>query len=466
MFLRASSGRPVVDVIPFFDDGWYHLFYLSPIDVDQRARCTWEHVRSRDLVRWEALPTALHPEPGYIDQDATWTGSVVRVGDRYHLYYTALDTSDPRQQQRIALAVSDDLISFEKVRDFRFPIPAGEHWDTDNFRDPFVTREDDGYRMLISTRWRDQEDGRSGFIAVSHSADGLGWSEPEVYYDGCDTFCPECVDVRRLASTSVLSYSTFTDRKRTVFRARETGDEAWQVPGNAEPDGAWWYASKSLTDQAGAVVSFGWVSDGLTQHGASYHFGGDLALPRQLWLPQRGVLGWRIPDAVRAEFANPVAVTLSVDDHEIGDVTTTIDGLRSTSRLAIVPEWTPAASLTTIELHLDHRGSFALAIAGDTGVRLTLDAARGLATLNPARAADRGLDFDEAVAIHRFAPSGPVTLEIVRRGPVVEICLDRRSWFTARIVPADPWLAGTISGTKATIAVTMCAAADPEEYCP
>ena len=115
MFTRSDSGLPAADVIPYFEDGWYHLFFLSPVSMDGDRLCSsWEHVRSLDLVNWEPLPTALMPQAGTPDVDAAWTGSVIRINDEWVIYYTARDNSSANGQQRLAIAVSKDQGNFTR----------------------------------------------------------------------------------------------------------------------------------------------------------------------------------------------------------------------------------------------------------------------------------------------------------------------------------------------------------------
>ncbi len=65
-------------------DAPYHLFFLQAPrtlrDPEERhGRATVGHAVSRDLVRWEELPTALEAGPaGAWDDRAIWTGSMIR----------------------------------------------------------------------------------------------------------------------------------------------------------------------------------------------------------------------------------------------------------------------------------------------------------------------------------------------------------------------------------------------------
>ena len=118
IFTRYADLAPVGDVIPFFDDGTYHLFTLTPppgtLHFPGRLRTTWRHLRSADLVHWEQLPDALSPgADGEPDHDGVWTGSVLRVGDVYNIFYTghSLESTAP---QSVCRATSFDGIYWAK----------------------------------------------------------------------------------------------------------------------------------------------------------------------------------------------------------------------------------------------------------------------------------------------------------------------------------------------------------------
>ena len=73
------------------------------------------HAVSRDLRDWEVLPTALSPgPPGAFDDQATWTGSVLQAGGRWHMFYSGISTRDDGRVQRVGLATSEDLGTWER----------------------------------------------------------------------------------------------------------------------------------------------------------------------------------------------------------------------------------------------------------------------------------------------------------------------------------------------------------------
>jgi beta-fructofuranosidase len=178
-----------------------HVFFLhAPRDLAdpelRHGHARIGHAVSRDLRAWEVLPNALDPgRPGSFDDQATWTGSVLAADGRWQLFYTGISTREDGLVQRIGLATSDDLLSWEKQGmlleadprwyETRGPDARSEHW-----RDPWVvwdaaTRR---FHMLITARANHGPvDGR-GVIGHAWSSDLRSWqtgaplSEPGEFY--------------------------------------------------------------------------------------------------------------------------------------------------------------------------------------------------------------------------------------------------------------------------------------------
>ena len=127
-----------------FFKGWYHIFYQYYPYAAQWGPMHWGHARSRDLVHWETLPTALEPDE---NENGCFSGSAVVYDDKLWLIYTghhtpnAVDPEDFYQDQRVAW--SEDGINFTKYgANPVFRTPAG---NTKHFRDPKVWQDGDTF---------------------------------------------------------------------------------------------------------------------------------------------------------------------------------------------------------------------------------------------------------------------------------------------------------------------------------
>ena len=154
-----------------------HVFYLQAPralgDPELRHHnATIGHAVSRDLRRWQVLPDALGTgAPGDFDDLATWTGSVVRHDGRWHLFYTGIAHAEDGRVQRIGLATSGDLLTWERRR---LLLEADRRWyDREHWRDPWVEwdAERERWDMLVCAK----ADGR-GIVAHAHSPDLRRWT--------------------------------------------------------------------------------------------------------------------------------------------------------------------------------------------------------------------------------------------------------------------------------------------------
>ncbi len=309
IFTRYADGSPLGDVIPFFDEGTYHIFSLTPppgtLYFPERLRTTWRHLRSTDLISWEQLPDALTPggddEP---DRDGVWTGSVIRVGDVYNIFYTghSLERAVP---QSVCRATSRDGTHWAKDPDNPVSVPDLERFEGKDWRDPFVfwNEVEERYWMLVSSRSLSHPAPARGAVALQTSADLVSWSRAEVLYETFLTHCPECPEIFQLGDKWVMGFSRFTDRRGTVYRHAEELRGPWRQFSAEGPDGPNWYAAKSLTDDGGRRIAFGWVPDrdpAPPAGSGKWLWGGDLAVPRELRLSDEDHLGVSLPNEVYA----------------------------------------------------------------------------------------------------------------------------------------------------------------------
>jgi beta-fructofuranosidase len=128
-----------------FHDGHYHVYFQYNPHSARHADMHWGHYRSADLIHWEQLPVALAPTAGGEDAGGVWSGNAVSTGGKLIAFYSA--RRDDRWWQPVTSAVSHDGgLTFAKRPGLLIPEPADE---TSMFRDPYVWRDGERWRMLV-----------------------------------------------------------------------------------------------------------------------------------------------------------------------------------------------------------------------------------------------------------------------------------------------------------------------------
>ena len=246
MTLRLADHW-VWDSWPAHDGDTHHLFFLRASralqDPDRRhLRASVGHARSADLRSWELLPDALvaADSPAWDDQ-ATWTGSVVRAPDgTWRLFYTGVSRAERGRVQRIGVAHSDDLITWHRSGDGPL-LEADPRWyeklDLDvwideAWRDPYVFADPDGHgwHMLITARARDGDPAGRGVIGHATSPDLERWEvqPPLTTPAGFGQLeVPQSVVVD---GQPVLIFSCWPDRMSPERRAEPLRGGVWVVP--------------------------------------------------------------------------------------------------------------------------------------------------------------------------------------------------------------------------------------------
>jgi beta-fructofuranosidase len=173
------------------DGPYYHIFYLQAPKAlgDEKLRhwhVTVGHAVSEDLVNWEILPDALAPSAentGAWDSYTTWTGSVIKYGGLWYLFYTGTNRAEKGQIQRIGMATSDDLINWRKFpknpvieADPRWYETIGSGtWPDQAWRDPWVFGHDGSFHAFITARVKSGPPSARGVIAHAVSTDLMNW---------------------------------------------------------------------------------------------------------------------------------------------------------------------------------------------------------------------------------------------------------------------------------------------------
>ncbi len=173
------------------DGGQHHIFYLqAPRALGQPSlrhqNASIGHAVSSDLRSWRVLPDALHPgPPGTWDDFATWTGSVIDHDDCWYMLYTGINRGERGLIQRIGLAVSDDLVHWEKhpanpvlEADPRwYDLLDHTRWRDQSWRDPWLFRDadDSTFHALSTARSRLGAPDGAGVVGHARSLDLVKW---------------------------------------------------------------------------------------------------------------------------------------------------------------------------------------------------------------------------------------------------------------------------------------------------
>ncbi len=165
------SDWEIGDITVIIHKGVYHLFHLIIPNHDYIA-----HAVSRDGISWRRVNNALFVgHPGEWDDDMLWTMHVCEVKGTFEMYYTGLQRKDRGVISKVGLAISDDLITWKKIKKNNYPIePKGVFYEAANsnprkwlsFRDPFRFEYKDDVYLLICARTVQGPVSRRGCIGV------------------------------------------------------------------------------------------------------------------------------------------------------------------------------------------------------------------------------------------------------------------------------------------------------------
>lgn len=201
--------------------GEYHLFYQFYPYKAQWGAMHWGHVKSKDLVTWEELPTALSPSEWYDDHEAggCFSGTTIEKDGKLFAFYTGTYFHEGEFIQTQCLATSDDGINFEKYEGNPIITNSIEEIDDDMFRDPKVWENDGTYYMIFGVSILNK-----GNALLYKSDDLYNWTleGPLVDYDNNLGTMWECPDIFELDGKMVLIFSPMGyGEKTTVYLVGE-----------------------------------------------------------------------------------------------------------------------------------------------------------------------------------------------------------------------------------------------------
>lgn len=280
--------------------GEYHVFYQYHPYSSQWGPMHWGHVKSKDLVHWKHLPTALAPSEPY-DQNGCFSGSAVDDNGILTLIYTGNVHTESKRAQVQCIAVSIDGVNFSKSADNPVIGEAPKACSPD-FRDPKVWRHGDSWYMVVGYR-----EGKIGKALLYESRDLRKWKYVGVLADndGSLGYMWECPDFFSLDGKHILIISPMgVPGHKSIYLVGDfdyrTGWFDWQH--YAELDyGHDFYAPQTLAGPSGRRILFGWMNMwGREQPTAEKGWAGALTIPRELRLLPDGTLSMLPVSELRA----------------------------------------------------------------------------------------------------------------------------------------------------------------------
>jgi beta-fructofuranosidase len=304
----SPQNAILADVIPFFWDGVYHLFYLKGADEHMgwpRWQTSWGHLISPNLVDWEevgiAIPRGCGNDP---DGGACFTGSVIEYQGTFHIFYTGYYPGHPGGREQIMHATSGDLIHWKKDPRNPLLLPDSRWYKThEDWRDPFVFRRTQGDFGMLITASLARPVGllHRGCIGLAISKNLIDWEPQPPFYTPATHCAMECPDLFEMNGYWYLLFSC----GQTEYRLANQIEGPYRVPRRPILDGGgfYFYAAKTAYDGKRRLL-FGWAGD--TEGGkdsSSPRWGGTLCTPRELLANADGELMVRCPAEVLAAFS-------------------------------------------------------------------------------------------------------------------------------------------------------------------
>lgn len=430
---KADPSRPTYHYLPaknWMNDpngviqwnGRYHLFYqynpLGPL----HANMHWGHAVSDDMVHWHELPIALAPTPNTYDEGGIFSGCIVdNAGDAVAVY-TGVNQGYDVQQQCLAHSSDPDLQTWQKsAQNPVLNAPPANADQTADFRDPFVWREGDDWKMIVGSRI----EGIGGAVFLYRSKDLTEWEYLHPLHVGdlarhgvmweCPNFF-QLGDKWVLIISSHIGYATGT----VLYFVGDYCNDRFYPEYEAVLDSAYYYAPLTHLDDQSRRIMWAWLREGRSDdHQLAAGWSGVQAIPRVLSLDQKNRL--LMSPAPELE---------------------TIRGTHHHFTAADVDE-TP---LPVQGLALDIEVSFAInggancglavAAAPDGSESTTIIYDPVTETLRVRRhSTEDGLELHPQGRQHRLDPDETLDLRILIDGSVLEIIANQRTSLTSRIYP-------------------------------
>ena len=223
----------------------------------------WDLATTSDFVHYEDKGVAI-PRGTDEEQDQfIFAGSVFEAEGQYHIFYTGYNRDYPalgKPSQVLMHAYSDDLVTWNKTQDALTFTPQ-EGYDPDDWRDPWVIRdeENDQYLLILGARLQGPKTRQTGRTVKFTSKDLKNWK-----FEG-DFWAPdlytmhEMPDLFKIGDWWYHIVTEYSDRSKMVYRMSKSLEGPWIAPKDDAFDGRSYYAGRTF-ELNGQRILFGWVA--------------------------------------------------------------------------------------------------------------------------------------------------------------------------------------------------------------
>jgi beta-fructofuranosidase len=394
---------------PVYFAGEYHIFFQHlPFWGDSiNNKPVWGHAASKDMVHWYHLSIALAPIPGTYDSEAIASGSCVIHNGIPTIVYTGVN---PQTQ---CLAMSYDSLR-TWIKDTANPVlsaPPLLQGLREGFRDPFVWREGNKWRMLVGSAFQNI----GGTVLLYESADLHNWEFLGPLCEGMGDLCIqwECPAFFQFGNKQVLIVSPLFSnqpglRAMVKYSVGDYRDNRF-TPGDWKPvdlgGPTVYYAPNCFMDPSGRRILWGWImADRPPQAG----WWGSLSIPRVVTLSADGNLRYEpIPELKKLRFNEQLKQNLTLGrDQEI--IIQPAFGLHYEMLMEV-----EADKLSQVELRIGRSED------GQRFMKLAYDAVKGLLIFG-----------DKEAEFHLNADEKYLTIRLFVDGNIGEAYINGRACFT------------------------------------
>lgn len=162
-------------------NGKYHVFFQKNGNGPYMSRLHWGHIVSEDLCSWTEVKTAVDPAEWY-DLKGCWSGCVVEdeaiFGNKPGILYTGVDYA--RAMISFATPEDEELLNWTKTKNNpRIDGKPSNLGLSDDFRDPYFFRTDNGAYIIVGTSNKD----KIGCCTL-HKYNNGNWESQGIFFEG------------------------------------------------------------------------------------------------------------------------------------------------------------------------------------------------------------------------------------------------------------------------------------------